>query len=233
MKQSTAHMGLRCFAMLTFCGLLLAGCSGTNLKLQQSEEAKPDQVVLGANGLPSLTDLMRAGPLGEKWQGRESAPVTVIEYISLTCPHCRAFHTQTYPRFKKAYIDTGKVRYIVREFPIGRSAGNASIVTRCGKKDRTFQLIGLFLKNQKQWVSQEVRPEAIFSVAKRAGLTRDEFNSCMKDQQLIDGLNWVKNRGRQLGVSGTPTFFINGEKVRKPLSFEELKAQIDPHLAKI
>lgn len=216
--------------IVALTGLALTACSGSGLNLQQKQEKKPDVVSLGANGLPSREDLMKPGPLGEKWLGKENAPVTVIEYMSLTCPHCRAFHQTTYPKLKKAYIDTGKVRYIVREFPIGRSAGNASIVTRCGAKDRTFQLIDLFLNNQKQWVSQEVRLNAIYSVAKRSGLKRAEFDACMQNQTLIDGLSWVKERGRKLGVTGTPTFFINGEKVRKPLSFAEMKALIDPKL---
>ncbi len=222
---------IRNLLFVVVASFLLAGCSGNGFSLQQTPKADPDVVVLDDKGLPSKADLMRAGPLGEKWLGKVNAPVTVIEYVSLTCPHCRAFHTTTFPRFKRAYIDTGKVRYIVREFPIGRSAGNASIVTRCGTSDRTFQLIDLYLKNQAKWVSQEVKTDAIFAVAKRAGLSRAEFDQCMKDQKLIEGLNWVKNRGRKLGVSGTPTFFVNGQKVRKPLSFDELKALIDPQLS--
>lgn len=220
------------FTVLMVLSVLgLTGCSGEQFSLTPKPKANPDIVHLGANGLPSKEDLMRAGPLGDKWLGKEDAPVTVIEYMSLTCPHCRTFHLKTFPKFKANYIDTGKVRYIVREFPIGRSAGNASIVTRCGKKDRTFKLIDLFLKNQSKWVSQEVRTEAIYAVAKPSGLSRAEFDTCMKDQSLIDDLQWVKNRGRQLGVSGTPTFFINGEKVRKPLSYDELKALLAPHLS--
>ncbi len=209
----------------------LAACSGEQFSLATQPKKNPDIVHLGANGLPGRDDLMKAGPLGEKWQGKETAPVTVIEYVSLTCPHCRAFHQKTYPKFKKNYIDTGKVRYIVRNFPIGRSAGNAAIAMRCGQKDRAFSMMHHFLTNQSKWVSQEVRPDAIFGVAKKSGLTRAEFNECMKDQSLIDGLNWVKKRGRKLGVSGTPTFFINGQKVRKPLTYEELKALIEPQLS--
>lgn len=225
-------MSVRLFlSLVVMSGVLLLGsCAGGQLSFSPDEKKDPNIILLGANGLPSRDDLMKTGPLGEKWQGRKDAPVTVIEYVSLTCKHCRAFHQKTYPQFKRAFIDTGKVRYIVREFPIGRSAGNAAIVTRCGKKDRTFQLIHLFLTNQPKWVSQEVRPDAIYGVAKKSGLTRAEFNHCMQDKSLVDGLSWVKDRGRQLGVSGTPTFFINGQKVRRALSFKELSAMIAPHL---
>lgn len=216
--------------------LTLAGCAGngqfSGLTMAGTEPKKDaDLVTLDEKGLPSTEALMKAGPLGENALGKADAPVTVIEYMSLTCPHCRHFHQKTYPKFKREFIDTGKVRYIVRELPIGRSAGNAAIITRCGKKDRTFQLIDLFLNNQRQWVSQEVRLDAIYSVAKRSGLTRAEFNACLEDQALIDGLKWVKDRGRKLGVSGTPTFFINGQKVRKPLTIEEMRQLITPHLS--
>lgn len=209
---------------------LLSACSSSQLSLGETEKKKSDEIVLDEKGLPSIEQLMKTGPLPEMYLGSESAPVTIIEYVSLTCPHCRAFHQKTFPYLKKNYISKGKVRYIVREFPIGRSAGNAAIVTRCGSPKRYFQMVDLFLNNQAKWVSQEVRLDAIYAVAKRSGLKRAEFDRCMKDQALIDNLNDIKNRGRKLGVTGTPTFFINGEKVRKPLSIEELKALITPHL---
>lgn len=225
----TVPLNFVVFAVLC-CGLL-GGCAGGQLALETTPKTNPDVVVLDSDGLPSLADLMKAGPLGEKSLGKANAPVTVIEYMSLTCPHCRVFHTQTYPKFKRRFIDTGKVRYIVREFPIGRSAGNAAIITRCGKRDRTFRLIDLLLRQQKRWVSQEVRLDAIYSVAKQAGLSRAEFDRCLQDKDLLDGLQWVKDRGRKLGVSGTPTFFINGRKVRKPLKYEELKRLINAALS--
>lgn len=211
--------------------LLLAGCSSGQLSsLTTSDEKKSvEEVVLNEKGLPSMADLMKTGALPEKTLGKADAPVTIIEYMSLTCPHCRAFHQKTFPVLKRDYIDKGKVRYIMREFPIGRSAGNAAIVARCGNKDRTFKMVDLFLNNQPKWVSQDVRLDAIFNVAKKSGLTKAEFDHCLQDKTLVDNLNWIKMRGRKLGVSGTPTFFINGEKVRKPLSVKELKAYIAAH----
>lgn len=219
--------------VMLFALLLIGGCAGNGQFALSNAEEKPqeDEVRLGATGLPRLEDLMKAGPLPENTLGKAGAPVTVIEYMSLTCPHCRAFHQKTFSKFKREFIDTGKVRYIVREFPIGRSAGNAAIVTRCGTGNRTFKMIDLFLNNQRQWVSQDVRLEAIYNVAKKSGLKRAEFDKCMKDQTLIDGLDWVKKRGRKLGVTGTPTFFINGQKVRKPLTIEEMRLMIKPHLS--
>lgn len=220
---------IKLIASLSFV-LFLSACSANQLSLGSEKKANPDEIVLDEKGLPSIAQLMKAGPLPEMYLGKDTAPVTVIEYVSLTCPHCRAFHQKTLPFLKANYINKGKVRYIVREFPIGRSAGNAAIVTRCGSPKRYFKMVDLFLNNQAKWVSQEVRLDAIYAVAKKSGLKRTEFDQCMKDQTLIDNLNAIKNRGRKLGVTGTPTFFINGQKFRKPLSIEEIKTVIDAQL---
>jgi len=185
----------------------------------------------GTDGVPAPAELMKQGPLGEKSFGKASAPVTVIEYASLTCRYCRQFHLTTYPKLKKAYIDTGKVRYIIREFPIGRSAAAAAIVTRCAPAKDYLRLYDKYLVNQKQWTGQEVRPDALFKVAGQTGMTRKTFDKCMTNQGIIDGLMWVKQRGRQFGVAGTPTFFINGQKVRGVLTFEEMKGMIEPQIS--
>lgn len=212
--------------------LFVASCSNGQFSLAPDQpKLGVDEVRLGVGGLPSKEDLMKVGPLGEISMGKANAPVTVIEYMSLTCPHCRAFHQKTFPKFKREFIDSGKVLYIIRETPIGRSAGNAAIISRCGSKARTLKLIDLFLNNQSKWVSQDVRLDAIYSVAKKSGMKRAEFDRCLEDKNLLDGVKWVKDRGRKLGVSGTPTFFINGQKVRKPLTIEEMRAALAPHLS--
>ena len=206
----------------------LAGCStgpgGVSVFGAGAEDAAE------ARKAAEAKQLTEVGPLGEKSMGRADAPVTVIEYASLTCPFCRAFHAQTLPRFKKAYVDTGKVRYVVREFPIGRSAAAAAIVTRCAPDKQYFAMVDRFLANQSRWTGQKVRPDAIYSVVKPTGMTRQQFDSCLANQKIIDGLMWVKQRGRALGVVGTPTFFINGEKVRGVLTFEQIEAKIAPYL---
>jgi len=233
LKLAHIHGQWRLFKLIgsLFLLFLLSGCSANQFSLGgDTKKTNVDEIVLDEKGLPSIEQLMKAGPLPEMYLGKDTAPVTIIEYVSLTCPHCRAFHQKTFPLLKRDYINKGKVRYIVREFPIGRSAGNAAIVSRCGSPKQYFKLVDLFLNNQPKWVSQEVRLDAIYNVAKKSGLKRAEFDQCMKDQVLIDNLNKVKNRGRKLGVSGTPTFFINGQKIRKPLSIEELKALIATHM---
>jgi protein-disulfide isomerase len=177
---------------------------------------------------PTQEELLRAGPLGDREMGNPNAPVTVIEYASLTCPHCRNFHANVFPKVKQQYIDTGKVRYIVREFPIGRSAGNAAIANRCAPPEKYFALFDAFLARQAEWVSQDVRLDAIYGVAKSIGMSREAFDKCLSNQAIIEGLTEVKQRGRQFGVVATPTFFVNGRKAQGAITFEEIKALIEP-----
>ena len=176
---------------------------------------------------PTREELLRAGPLGDRAIGNPNAPVTVIEYASLTCPHCRKFHAEVFPRVKSAYIDTGKVRYIVREFPIGRTAGAAAIINRCAPEEMYFFLLDAFLSRQAEWVTQEVRRDAIYGVAKSSGMSRETFDKCLSNQTIIEGLTEVKQRGRQFGVFGTPTFFVNGKKAQGAVTFDEMKALIE------
>ncbi|MEQ1578811.1 MAG: thioredoxin domain-containing protein, partial [Hyphomicrobium sp.] len=102
---------------------------------------------------PTVADVMLTGPLPEMAQGRADAPVTIVQYASLTCPHCRHFHETAYPQLKREFIDTGKVRYILREFPIGKTSGNATIALRCAAPDKYFELYGKFMIQQAAWVS--------------------------------------------------------------------------------
>ena len=180
---------------------------------------------------PTIAQIMQAGPLGDRALGKKDAPVTVIEYASLTCPYCRKFHKDTFPMLKRDYIDKGKVRFILREFPIGRSSGTAWIATRCAPESKYFKLYGLYLERQHLWVSQEIRRGPIYRVASKVGMTSEKFNKCLSNQAIIDGLNWVKQRGRRLGVYGTPTFFINGEMVPKIMSSDQLRKKLDSLLA--
>jgi protein-disulfide isomerase len=197
----------------------LSGCGGGAMG--------PAPPIDKATYVPPQAELMAPGPLGERVLGKPNAPVTVIEYVSLTCPHCANFHKHLFPRVKKEFIDTGKVRYIVREFPIGHTSGTAAIINRCAPEDKYFFLLNQFLTRQPEWVSQEVRPDAIYSVAKSSGMSRETFDKCLSNQTIIDGLTEVKQRGRQFGVIGTPTFFINGRKAQGEVTYDEIKALIE------
>ncbi len=173
---------------------------------------------------PTVADVMAPSPLPEMSEGRADAPVTIVQYASLTCPHCRHFHEVTYPQLKRELIDTGKVRYILREFPIGKQSGNATIALRCAKPEKYFDLYGRFMSQQASWVSQEVRLDPIYAVAKQAGVTPAEWDACLKNTQLIEALKAVKDRGRTLGVIGTPNFFVNGKLVKSELTIADIRA---------
>jgi protein-disulfide isomerase len=180
---------------------------------------------------PSPAEVLQTGPLAEMSFGRADAPVTLVQYASLTCPHCKRFHAEVYPELKRAYIDTGKVRYVLREFPIGRTSGNATIALRCIAPAKYLDLYGRFMAEQASWVSQEVRLDAIFAVAAKSGLKQAEFDACLQNQAMIDGLKWVKERGRKLGVIGTPNFFVDGKLVKGTVGVKELHDLLDPALA--
>ncbi|HRO51438.1 MAG TPA: DsbA family protein [Hyphomicrobium sp.] len=180
---------------------------------------------------PTNADVMATGALPEMSLGSPNAPVTIVKYASLTCPHCRAFHRDVFPELKRTYIDTGKVRFILREFPIGLQSGTATVAWRCATADKYFELYGKFLEQQTRWVSQEVRRDPIFEVAKQVGMTRQQFDACYENQAMIDGLKWVKERGRQLGIIGTPNFFVAGRLVKETLTMAGIRERIDPLLS--
>jgi protein-disulfide isomerase len=180
---------------------------------------------------PTLADVMLTGSLPERAMGRADAPVTIIKYASMTCPYCRKFQAETFPVLKREYIDTGKVRFIIREFPIGHQSGVATVALRCAPEEKYFQLYDKLMAQQPSWVSQEVRHDPIFKVVAQVGMTRAQFDACQQDKTLIEGLRWVKERGRKLGVIGTPNFFVNGKLVKTVIGMPEIRAMIDPIIA--
>ncbi|MBO0743102.1 MAG: thioredoxin domain-containing protein, partial [Hyphomicrobiaceae bacterium] len=152
---------------------------------------------------PSMAEIMQTGPLPEMALGRKDAPVTIVQYASMTCPYCRQFQIETLPLLKREYIDTGKVRYVLRaEFPIGKQSGLATIALRCAPPDKYFALYDKLMRQQATWVSQEVRPDPIFKVASQVGMTRTQFDSCRENRGMIEALNGIKERGRTLGIIG-------------------------------
>lgn len=180
---------------------------------------------------PTKDEILQTGPLPEMAWGSETAPVTIIKYASLTCPYCKKFHAEVFPELKREYIDTGKVRFIIREFPIGKTSGNATIALRCAKPEKYLELYGKYLAQQASWVSQEVRFDPIYAVAAQVGLKRANFDACLQDQKLVDGLKWIKERGRKLGVIGTPNFFVDGKLIKKVLTIGDIRAMVDPLIA--
>jgi protein-disulfide isomerase len=170
---------------------------------------------------PTIEQVMAPGALPERSIGRADAPVTVIKYASMTCPYCRKFQMETFPILKRQYIDTGKVRFILREFPIGFQSGAATIALRCVPEDKYFAAYDAIMRNQSKWVSQEVRHEPIWQVVRQFGLSRQAFDACYNDKALVANLNAIKERGRMLGVIGTPNFFVNGKLQKRVLTMTD------------
>jgi protein-disulfide isomerase len=180
-----------------------------------------------------LADLMVAGPLGDKVLGDEKAPVTIVEYASLTCSHCAAFHNETLPAIKTKYVDTGKVRLILREFPFDPLATAASMLARCAPEQRYWPLIDAFFKTQDTWARSDKPLDSLLVLARQAGFTQETFEACLKNQSVYDGINAVRKRGTEmLRVDSTPTFFINGQRLTGNRSIAEMEKVIDALLPK-
>jgi protein-disulfide isomerase len=179
----------------------------------------------------STADLMQPGPLEDMVLGDPSAPITIIEYASMTCPHCAHFEQKTYPELKRRYIDTGKVRLIFREFPLDPLATAGSMLARCAGKDKFFSLVETLFRQQADWaVWNATKP--LLTIAKEAGFTESSFYACLEnDAKILEGIEAVRQRASdKFGVNSTPTFFINGRIRRGDVSLEELEAVMHPFL---
>ncbi len=190
-----------------------------------------NRVVAQTAATSAATDLLQPGPLPERILGRDDAPVTVIEYASMTCGHCANFHLNVWPAFKAEFIDTGKVRFILREFPFDPRATAAFMLARCTGDDRWYPTVDLLFRNQPRWARAQDGKEGFLSVLSMTGLKEADLEACLSDQALLDKVNAVAARGQELGVDSTPTFFINGEKYTGVMPIEQLRAVIEPIVA--
>ncbi len=186
---------------------------------------------LGSAHAQSAADLAVAGPLGEVALGSADAKVTIIEYASLTCGHCARFHKDTWPGLKEKYIDTGKVRFIFREFPLDPLAMAGFMVARCAPGERYYPIVDLLFQQQQNWAFVEKPLASLISTLRQAGFTQESVEACLKRDEIYAGVNAVKNRGAEkLGVNSTPTFFINGQRHSGALSLQEFDKILEPLL---
>jgi protein-disulfide isomerase len=201
-------------------------------------------VALGAFALPPfpsdalaenipVSDLMKPDAMPDLALGDDKAPVTIVEYASMTCPHCAHFQEVTFPEIKKRYIDTGKVRYILRDFPLDNLSGAAFVLAHCAAKDdknKYYSLVDTLFSQQRQWAVEKPIPP-LMAIAKQAGLTEASFNACLTNQKAWDAMESVRQRAAtQFKVQSTPTFFVNGTKVDGAVTIEEFAKVIDPYL---
>jgi protein-disulfide isomerase len=176
----------------------------------------------------ALDELMKPDELPELVLGKADAPCTIIEYASMTCGHCANFHTKVFPLIKEKYIETGKVRFIMREFPLDTLAAAASMLARCAGGDKTVPMIDVLFAKQEDWAFQRQNavPE-LFKIAKQAGFTQESFDKCLTDQALLVKITKGRERASsKFGVDSTPAFFINGKKLKDGPTIEAFEKAI-------
>jgi len=187
---------------------------------------------LAQNARVDVEQLMAEGALPDVVEGQANAPVTVVEYASMTCSHCAAFATKVYPTLKSKYIDTGKAKLILREFPLDPLATAGFMLARCSG-DKREAMIELLFAQQKNWAFVDKPLDGLLNVVKQTGMTQETFERCLKDQALYDKINMVRDRGAEkFGVNATPTFFINGKRVSGEMTVEQLDKEIAPLVPK-
>jgi protein-disulfide isomerase len=181
----------------------------------------------------TAADVAKPVSLPDMAIGAKDAPVTVTEYASMTCPHCAAFNEKVFPQIKSEYIDSNKIRYVFREFPLDIKAAAGSMLARCIAKDdapKYFAVIDLLFRQQNDWVMKNTT-ETLTRIGKQAGLTQTQVEDCLKDQALLDKIAAdQKYAAEVLKVQSTPTFFINGEMLKGEQSFEEFAKRINAML---
>jgi protein-disulfide isomerase len=181
----------------------------------------------------SAADVSKPVSLPDMVLGQADAAVTITEYASMTCPHCAAFNKDVFPKLKSEYIDTGKVRYIFREFPLDIKAAAGSMLTRCianGDSQKYFAVTDMLFRSQNDWVVKNTT-ETLTRIGKQAGLSQQQVEACLKDQALLDKIGADQKYASEiLKVDSTPTFFINGEKIKGETSIEDFEKKINPLL---
>lgn len=174
-----------------------------------------------------LSDLNQAPELGEMVLGEADAPVTIIEYASATCPHCANFHSGAFPQLKSEFIDTGKVRFIFREFPFDDLALAAFMLARCAPADKYFAMLDILFEQQATWTRNNPKGE-LFKIAKLAGFTEESFEACLKNEDIAKGILAIREKAaKSYGVDSTPTFFINGEELKGNADIETFRKKIE------
>ena len=199
--------------------------------------------------LPILVMALAAGPLAsvpakaaivpveealsEMSMGPDNAPVTMIEYSSLGCPHCAAFHRDTLPKIKKEYIDTGRVRLVYRDFPLGTPALAASMIARCAGRDKFFGFIEILYRSQDQWSRSRQPLAELARVARFGGMSETDVEECLKLQELLIGIRHIAAAAQEkYKINSTPTFIIGKETISGVMPYENFKKVFDRALRK-
>ena len=176
--------------------------------------------------------LAAASPLGDRILGKADAPVTLIEYASATCPHCAEFHMTVLPQIKSEYIDTGKVKFIFREFPLDGMALGVFMLTRCLPDDKFFAATDLFFRRQQTWAKAENPSVEITKITSMAGMDKATFEKCIKNEDMAKDINaFAKKSAADFNIKGTPALFVNGEYIDGHKEMADVKNALDAAIA--
>jgi len=185
------------------------------------------------SGMAAL--VVKAGSLPDMTLGSAKAPITIVEYSSLTCSHCAAFAENVFPMLQSKYIDTGKVRFVFREFPLDELAAAAAMLARCIDKtngEKAMAVIEVLFASQEKWAVRNPLPQ-LQQITKQAGMSQQAFDECLKDQTLYNNILAMRERAsKEYKVESTPTLFVNGKMIKGGVAIEELAKAIDPLLPK-
>jgi len=176
---------------------------------------------VAAASAPSKAGLETVQP-GDHVLGNANAPITVIEYASLTCSHCAHFHTQVLPEIKKKWIDTGKVKLIYRDFPLDQIAAKAAQIAECAGNDKYFGVLDIIFRGQPQWATAADPLAELAKPLRIAGMGENEIKACLANEAMSNAVIKDYQGGEAMGVNSTPTLFINGQLYRGARSVEEL-----------
>jgi protein-disulfide isomerase len=207
----------RFFAVLACGAMLLAFLAVSQLSIANAEDAKA----------PASAE----SPLPDMTLGKPDAPVTIIEYSSLSCPHCAAFHKEVFPELQSQYIDTGKVHFVMREFPLNESALAGAVLARCLPPDRYFAFTSMLFAKQADWAYKEDALTPLKALAKQAGMTGEEFDKCIDNEALQKQILAVRDEGEKKGVHATPSFFVNGQLLKGAPTMQALAEAMKPYLS--
>jgi len=218
-RTSVRRFALRGIAAaLAGCVLIATATAASAQRIAQAPEV-------------SIEELMKPGDLADIAIGNKDAKVTIVEYSSLTCSHCATFQTRVFPGLKAKYIDTGKVRFITREFPLDNLAAAGAMLARCLDPAKSFDFIETMFSTQSVWAAGQSPKAKLFEIAKQAGFTEDSFEKCLTDQPLLDKITALRTRASEkFQINSTPTFFINGRRLAGNSRLEDFDKLIEPIL---
>ena len=220
--DETPSGGSSMINIILVCALVAAALVGGYVYFIRGAQHDPD----APKKDPDIAELMKPGSLPDMSLGSQDAPNVIVEYASMTCPHCAQFDKVVFPELKTKYIDTGKARLIFREFPLDGLAARASMLARCAGPDRYFAMIDVMFQTQPNWVVEG--PEALdhlLQLARQAGFSKEKFDACLADKDLFKKIVDERQRANDVfQVDSTPTFFVNGKRMSGEHQLKDFEA---------